>query len=316
MTKSLFTIGDSMIVMNPVNTGPLRFNHTFERTLGGAELNVAIAASRLGLNTTFYSKIGSDEFGKFVINTLRGEGINTDYIELCSDNNTSVYFKQINADGTGKSFYYRDNAPIKKLNTKDVLNIDLSNIDYLHISGVFVALLNEKIDVIQQLLSNAKKLNIQISLDPNIRLKTWNIELATKCLTSLFPYIDTLIASDDELEQLNLSEHSEEFNDLFEQYNINEIIIKRGASATRYYGQNQYYEIDTFEMNVIDTVGAGDGFSAAYIFAKSKNYSIPDRLRFANAVGGMVTQVKGDNEGLPYLEEVEDFLSYKKTIER
>ena len=34
MTKSLFTIGDSMIVMNPVNTGPLRFNHTFERTLG------------------------------------------------------------------------------------------------------------------------------------------------------------------------------------------------------------------------------------------------------------------------------------------
>ena len=57
----LFTIGDSMIAMNPKNKGPLRFNHTFERTIGGAELNVAIGASRLGLDTTFYSKVRSEE---------------------------------------------------------------------------------------------------------------------------------------------------------------------------------------------------------------------------------------------------------------
>ena len=62
-----------------------------------------------------------------------------------------------------------------------------------------------------------------------------------------------------------MSEDSEEFDDLFEQYNINEIIIKRGASATRYYGQNQYYEIDTFEMNVIDTVGVAMDFRPIFL---------------------------------------------------
>ena len=53
----LFTIGDSMIAMNPSNKGPLKFNHTFQRTIGGAELNVAIGASRLGLETTFIQKL-------------------------------------------------------------------------------------------------------------------------------------------------------------------------------------------------------------------------------------------------------------------
>ena len=62
----LFTIGDSMIAMNPSNKGPLKFNHTFQRTIGGAELNVAIGASRLGLETTFYSKVGKDEFGQHI----------------------------------------------------------------------------------------------------------------------------------------------------------------------------------------------------------------------------------------------------------
>lgn len=80
----LFTIGDSMIAMNPSNKGPLKFNHTFQRTIGGAELNVAIGASRLGLETTFYSKVGKDEFGQHIINNLRGEGIDTDHIEQVS----------------------------------------------------------------------------------------------------------------------------------------------------------------------------------------------------------------------------------------
>lgn len=316
LVSKLFTIGDSMIVMNPLKKGPLRFNQTFERTIGGAELNVAIGASRLGLETIFYSKVGNDEFGQHIINSLRGEAININYIEKSEKKSTSVYFKQINADGSGQSFYYRDTAPIKDITLDDINEIDFTSIDYFHISGVFVALLNEKLNIIHLLLKKAKESGTVISLDPNIRLKTWSEELASKCLVSLLPYIDLLLTSDEELKTLKISEHFETLDDLFYNYDLKEIIVKHGNKPTQYFTPEKSFEVDTFPLNPMDTVGAGDGFTSGYLYAKSEGFDSYESVKFGNAVGGMVTQVLGDNEGLPYLEDVYNFINNTKIIER
>ena len=66
----------------------------------------------------------------------------------------------------------------------------------------------------------------------------------------------------------------------------------------------------------MDTVGAGDGFDAGYIYSYLNNYSPMESLTFANAVGALVTTVSGDNEGFPSLDEVLAFLGNKKVIER
>ncbi|PTI30412.1 sugar kinase [Mammaliicoccus vitulinus] len=312
----LFTIGDSMIAMNPNNKGPLRFNHTFQRTIGGAELNVAIGASRLGLETTFYTKVGKDEFGQHIINVLRGEGIDTNTIEQIQDKSTSVYFKQINADGSGASFYYRDNAPIKGLSQEDVEAIRFNDIDYFHVSGVFVALLHQKLELIQYLMKKAKAANTIVTLDPNIRLKTWSKETASECLAELLPYTDILLTSDDELEIIKIATPFDSLQTLLADCNLQEMIVKRGHLSTQFVSNEEQFETEVFTVNPIDTVGAGDGFSSGYLYALSKGYEAKERVRFANAVGGMVTEVIGDNEGLPYLEEVEQFLSGEQLINR
>lgn len=312
----LFTIGDAMITMNPGNKGPLRFNHTFHKTIGGAELNVAIGASRLGIKTTFYSKVGDDEFGQYIINTLRGEGVDVSSIKKVSNKNTSVYFKQINADGSGKSFYYRDNAPITDITVKDIEKINFKEFDYLHISGVFVALLNKKLKIIQSLMEKAKSSGVTVLLDPNIRLKTWDQDLASKCLVSLLPYADILLTSDEELETLKISEYFENKQELFQKHNLKELVIKRGHKSTLYYDGKENFEVEVFTVNPLDTVGAGDGFTCGYLYAMSQGYNSHDKIKFANAVGGMVTEVIGDNEGLPYLEQVEKFLYNLKSIDR
>jgi 2-dehydro-3-deoxygluconokinase len=67
---------------------------------------------------------------------------------------------------------------------------------------------------------------------------------------------------------------------------------------------------------VVDTVGAGDGFASGFLYSTLQGWPIKTSLSFANAIGAMVVQVGGDNEGLPYLEEVESFLGKRKTIER
>lgn len=312
----LFTIGDSMIAMNPKNKGPLRFNHTFERTIGGAELNVAIGASRLGLETTFYSKVGKDEFGQHIINVLRGEGIDTEIIEQVKEKSTSVYFKQINADGSGASFYYRDTAPIKEITQEDIESVDFRDFDYFHVSGVFVALLHHKIDLIKSLMKKARAHNVKITLDPNIRLKTWDKETASTFLGELLPYADILLTSDDELEVLKIATPFEDIKSLLEGCHLDEIIVKRGHLSTQYVSKDKQFDKEVFKVNPIDTVGAGDGFASGYLYAMSKGYDAEKRVVFANAVGGMVTEVLGDNEGLPYLEQVESFLNDEKLILR
>jgi 2-dehydro-3-deoxygluconokinase len=301
---------------HPGNKGPLRFNHTFQKTIGGAELNVAIGASRLGIKTTFYSKVGDDEFGQYIINTLRGESVDVSSIKKVSNKNTSVYFKQINADGSGKSFYYRDNAPITDITVKDIEKINFKEFDYLHISGVFVALLNKKLKIIQSLMEKAKSSGVTVLLDPNIRLKTWDQDLASKCLVSLLPYADILLTSDEELETLKISEYFENKQELFQKHNLKELVIKRGHKSTLYYDGKENFEVEVFTVNPLDTVGAGDGFTCGYLYAMSQGYNSHDKIKFANAVGGMVTEVIGDNEGLPYLEQVEKFLYNLKSIDR
>ena len=74
--KTIFTLGDALITFNPSTTGPLRYVSSFERKVGGAELNFAIGCARLGLEVKWMSRLGGDEVGKYIYKTVRGEGIN------------------------------------------------------------------------------------------------------------------------------------------------------------------------------------------------------------------------------------------------
>ncbi len=97
---------------------------------------------------------------------------------------------------------------------------------------------------------------------------------------------------------------------------ISQLIIKDGGNGVQAFIDGQWYKKEAFKVKPIDTVGAGDGFDAGYIYSYLNDMTIEERLTFANAVGGLVTTVSGDNEGLPELEDVEAFIGKRKVIER
>ncbi len=109
--NDVITIGDAMITFNPSSKGPMRYVHSFERKVGGAELNFAIGCSRLGLKTGWISRLGNDEFGRFILNFTRGEGVDVSEVRLVDGYPTSLNFKEIMEDGSGRTFYYRSNSP-------------------------------------------------------------------------------------------------------------------------------------------------------------------------------------------------------------
>lgn len=313
---SVLTIGDGMITMNPTVNGPLRFVTHFEKKIGGAELNFAIACARLNLNSNWISRLGRDEFGRYIYNFARGEGIDTNYVKLMEGHPTSVNFKEINENGSGRTFYYRHNSPILTLTPEDIKEELFENISLVHLTGVYMAIDKKNLEIIYKIIGIAKRKGIPISFDPNIRLKLWDIEDARIAYNNVFPNIDILLTGLDEIELITGSSSEPELEFFAKRNNISELVIKDGEKGSKLYTGNKWIYQGAFPVDVVDTVGAGDGFNAGYVYSFLHGKSDVDKLKFANAVGSFVTTVSGDNEGLPYVEEVENFLNNKKGVER
>ncbi|HWL12377.1 MAG TPA: sugar kinase [Ureibacillus sp.] len=311
--KRIATIGDAMVVFNPSKTGPLRFVPSFERAVGGAELNFAIGVTRLDMEAKWISCIGDDEFGKFIYNFARGEGIDVSHVMRTSEIPTSIYFKEIREDGAGKSFYYRNPSPLLKL-TEDCLDESvLDDVDLLHISGVYLAVCDHNIEVALKLIALAQAKGIPISFDPNLRLKLWSIEEARAVYEEIYPSINLLLTGHDEFELLF---EGWTVKDIQERYKIDEIIIKKGEHGASIYTAREQHDLEAYAIRAIDTVGAGDAFDAAYVYSYLKGYDYQERLRLANGAGALVATIKGDNEGLPTLQELKQFIGEEKLIER
>lgn len=313
----VITIGDAMIAMVPQQKGPIIFCNTFERKVGGAELNVAMGCARLGLKSGWISSLGNDDFGKYIIKTVRGEGIDISEVKLVDGYPTSVYFREVLSDGSSRSFYYREKSPTSTMKAKELNEEYFRNSKVLHITGVFPSINSNNREVILEAVKLAKKNNLTISFDPNIRLKMWSKEEAKNYIDQLLPYVDILLIGDEEIEILLGETSIEAAIRTFHNLGIEKVIVKKGANGAIGSDGVNVYDVEAIKPKaLVDTVGAGDGFAAGFLTAMLKGESLEYSIRFANAVGSLVVGVEGDNEGLPYYDDVLVHLGQSKKIER
>src|SRR5208337_2034337 len=110
-------MGEIMVEFNAVNRGPLRNVELFEKHAAGAEGNVAIGVSRLGCSSGIITRVGNDEFGLFLVATLKGENVDTSHVTVDNDYPPAVFFIQRGFPIPDKSaaYYYRRNSSGSKL---------------------------------------------------------------------------------------------------------------------------------------------------------------------------------------------------------
>lgn len=313
----IITIGDGMITFDPASKGPLRFVNEFKRKIGGAELNVVIGCARLGLQAGWISRLGQDEFGRHIYNTVRGEGIDVSEVHLMKDYPTSLNFKEVQESGDGKTFYYRHKSPTETLTVENLPYEYLKKAKILHVSGVFPAITPKNRAIILAAIQFAKNHGVKVCFDPNIRLKLWTEQEARETILTFLPYVDYLLSGREELQLIFNTSDDERIRQALQSYAFTEVIVKEGEKGASYLQNGQWVVVEGFSVKkVVDTVGAGDGFSAGFLYGISNDKSIEETMRIANAVGAMVVQVQGDNEGLPYLEELDVFLGNRSLIER
>ena len=106
----IVTVGETMAAFTPGSTGFLRYVKNYEMRIAGAESNLAIGVSKLGHSAGWISCLGKDEFGEFVQNSIRAEGVDTSRVVFDPEYRTGIMFKQVRNASETSVFYYRENS--------------------------------------------------------------------------------------------------------------------------------------------------------------------------------------------------------------
>ena len=168
----LITIGETMAAFTPDSVGALRYVQNFGIRTAGAESNVAVGLAKLGLEAAWVSRLGTDEFGCFIRNQLRAEGVDCSRVIYDPDHRTGIMFKETGV-GETKVFYYRENSAASHLCPEDVTPALLDGVKVLHMSGITPVLSESCLAMTKAAFALAKEKGVAISFDPNIRRKLW-----------------------------------------------------------------------------------------------------------------------------------------------
>jgi 2-dehydro-3-deoxygluconokinase len=312
--KDCLTFGETMVLLNPESSGPLRYVNSFSKSMGGAESNVAIALARLGHSVGWISKLGNDEFGRYIQNTIRGEGVDVSRVKFDDEASTGILFKERFNSGDPKVYYYRKGSAASRLSLEDIDMDYLKETKIIHITGITPALSNSTREVVFNVLKFAKENGITISFDPNIRLKLWALEEAKPVLLEIARLSDIILPGISEGEMLLGTSDEKEISAKFLEMGCKVVAVKLGAAGCFVENKDYNRYVKGFVVKPEDTVGAGDGFAAGFLCGMLKGLSIEEAALYGNGVGAMATLVKGDMEGYPYFEQLMQFIGRKESV--
>lgn len=310
------TIGETMLMMNPVQSGPLRYVSSFTKTVGGAESNLCIAVTRLGHTAGWISGLGKDEFGLYIHNFLRGEGVDVSRVKFDDKAPTAVYFKERREGAESRVYYYRKNSAASNMEPADLDAEYIKNAKFLHVSGITPALSESCSATIFRAIDIAKQNGVKISFDPNIRLKLWTMEKARPVLTRIAEQCDIFFPGYQEISLIYPDLSVEQVAESLFSKGVKKIVVKQGADGCRILTPDGETTVPGFAVKMVDPVGAGDGFAAGFLVGQIRGYDDFKSGQYGNAVGAMAVTVTGDIEGYPSTEEIENFIGNKSIIER
>lgn len=301
------TIGESMVLFSPEGNGPLRYVSQFSKRVAGSESNVAIGLSKLGHSARWVSRLGHDEFGYFVRNMIRGEGVDTTYITFDPLHPTGLMFKETMFQQESKVLYYRNGSAASFLAPEDIPEEAIASAEILHISGITPTLNPNCIHVIEHALTLAEKHRVKISFDPNIRLKLWGKTDYTEYMLQIMKRADILLLGLDEAERLVGITDPDRILEMLQEFGASYVALKDGRRGA-WIGAGQHYKIDPFPCQCVDPIGAGDAFDAAFLAGVLEGKS-PEYCGYMGAVAGaMATQTTGDIEGYSSREQLDAVL--------
>ncbi|MFD1674202.1 sugar kinase [Alicyclobacillus fodiniaquatilis] len=306
------TFGESMVLFTP-DSSSLEQATNFTKRMAGAEGNVAVALARLGHQVAWISKLGDDGFGRYIVKTLRGEGVDVQHVQFDRDRPTAVFFKERSELYGTNVQYYRNHSAVSQLAVADVPLADFKEIGFLHVTGITPALSDLNRQTVLTILQRAKAQGIRVSFDPNIRFKLWSQETAIPVLREMAKYASVALPGLEEGELLTGSDKPEAIAAWFLAQGCELVVVKLGSQGAYYQTADTSGYVDGFTVKLVDEVGAGDAFAAGLLSGLLEHVPVADAVRRACALGAIAVCGVGDYESSPTRAELTAFLSGQTT---
>lgn len=287
-------------------------NNMFEACPGGAPCNVLALLNKMGKKTAFIGKVGKDQFGALLRDTITEAGIDASNLMVDENVNTTLAFVHTFPDGDREFSFYR-NPGADMMLTADEVNPEVVKDTKIFHFGT-LSMTHEGVrEATKKAVETAKANGCLVSFDPNLRPPLWSsLDLAKEQMEYGFGKCDILKISDNEIQFVSGKEdYDEGIAYLQETYNIPLILLTMGKDGSRAYYKGMRVERPGFSVKAIETTGAGDTFCGSSLnylvdhdFENLTEEQLGEMLTFANAAAALVTTKKGAIKAMPVKEEV------------
>jgi 2-dehydro-3-deoxygluconokinase len=314
--SDLITLGETMAAFAPESAGALRYISGYRIRIAGAESNVAIGLAKLGLNACWISRLGQDEFGCYVRNQLRAEGVDCSQVSFDPAHRTGVMFKEIGA-GETSVYYYRENSAASHMDPSLLPEALFRQARILHLTGITPVLSDSCRDTVLAAVDMAHRNGLLVSFDPNVRQKLWGGRDYVPLLRQLTLDSEIVLLGQEEAQLLfGVQEDAALCRLLFRSGKCRYVCIKKGARGAVAADAGQMIPIPPHPCRCIEPIGAGDGFNAGFLAGILQGKPLETAGRMAAVCGALATQVVGDTEGYPDRETLDRILAGAGTVYR
>jgi sugar/nucleoside kinase (ribokinase family) len=265
--------------------------------------------------------VGADTFGDFLISTLKQNGVDTRAISRTSEAPTALAFVSRSESGNRDFLFYRDPCADTLLTESELPLEWFGHIQFLHIGGVSLTREPSRKTTFRA-TRLAKENKATITFDPNLRLDLWSkgVSECRKYMHALLAYTDIFLPSQEELLTIMATKDIEKALSQAHKMGPSIICVKQGAqgsfiSEKRSEGEYHQFSQPPFDINVVDTTGAGDGFDAGLIVGLVRDLSLEEAVKQGTAIASLVITKLGAMTALPTQKELANFIKGYEIIQ-
>lgn len=317
--KKVVTFGEIMLRLATPNYQRFIQAESFDATYGGGEANVAVSLAQFGMDSSFVTAIPDNDIGQSAINHLRRFGVHTQSIIKVKGSRLGIYFLETGASQRPSQVIY-DRA------ISAIANIDENAFDWkeiftgaqwFHFTGITPALGDRVAAETLRACRIAKQSGLTVSCDLNYRKKLWTRDKAQTVMTGLMPYVDVVVANEEDAEQvfgikakhtdivqgaIDNEGYQEVARELKRKFALQYVAItlRESFSASEngwsglFYNGDAFYRSRRYIINIVDRVGGGDAFAGGLIYSLLKDFSPQETVEFAAASSCLKHTVHGD----------------------
>jgi 2-dehydro-3-deoxygluconokinase len=301
------TFGEAMIRLSPPHFQRLEQARSLDLNVGGAELNVAVGVTRFGLRSAWVSKLPKNGLGYLIRDRALEFGVDCSHIVWSDKGRAGLYFVEFGASPRASSVLYdRGSSAISMIEPGEVdWGKVFNGSKHFHMSGITPALSASAAKVTVEAMKAAKKAGCTVSYDLNYRKKLWSPSDAKKIQEPMMEDVDILITTEEDtgvvfgIKEKDYETVAERLSQTF-RFKIVAITLREDLSVWRNnwtaiaYQEGKIFRDKKYEVEIVDRVGAGDSFTAGFLYGWLVEKDVQRGVHYGNAFAALKHTTPGD----------------------